>query len=180
MQKNWKILLFSGLLISLTACKQNPPQRPTIYSNDGFLEYSKKFNKELKDAELKEIQQYIRNQREDFLLTNAGFYMTRTPLDNVRLVKDFDTIQFEQQISNLNDSIIYSFEDNGTQTMVLGQSSIIQGLEYGLKRMSVNEKATLLLPSSLAFGLSGDGKKIGADQPLKIEIRLKEIINHEN
>lgn len=181
MLKNWKILLFSAFVMVFTSsCKKNPPQYPTSYGNDGFLDYSKKFNKQLKDLELEKIQEYIRNHKEDFLYTNDVFFMTRTKMDSVRRVQDFDTITFEHQISNLKDSVIYSFDDKKSQTMVLGQSTIIPGLEYGLKRMSSGEEATLLLPSSLCYGVTGDGDKIGADQPLKIQVRLKNIVINEN
>ncbi|MDO5655385.1 MAG: FKBP-type peptidyl-prolyl cis-trans isomerase [Flavobacteriaceae bacterium] len=181
MKKNFKIQLFSliFLTISLSACKKNPPQYPTIYSNDGFLEYSKKFNKQLNSLENEEIQEYIRERSEDYLQTNAGFFMTRTRLDSVRLVKDMDTIKFQYQVKNLQDSMIYDYETIGKQLIVLGQSSIIPGIEYGLKRMSEGEKATLLLPSGLAYGVDGDRKKIGADEPLVIEIKLEDIVNYE-
>ena len=183
MQKNFKILLYSLLILastfSLFSCKKNPPQYPTVYSNDGFLEYSKKFNKQLNDLENKKIQSYIQNHSEDFLQTNAGFFMTRTRLDSVRLVKDMDTIQFHYQVKNFKDSVIYDYGVIGKQLMVLGQSSLIPGIEYGLKRMSEGEQATLLLPSGLAYGVDGDRKNIGADQPLVIDIKLEDIVNHE-
>ncbi|MXV37744.1 hypothetical protein GO491_03475 [Flavobacteriaceae bacterium Ap0902] len=181
MQKNWKILLFSlSLTLGLFSCKKNPPQYPTTYSNDDFMEYSQKFNRELKDLELEKINDYTRNHPEDYLYTNAGFYMTRTRMDSAYRVQDFDTIQFDYELSNLQDDVIYSFDEIGNQTMVLGQSPMIQGLEYGLKRMSEGENAIILIPSSLGYGVSGDGDKIGTDQPLKIELRLNEILNHEN
>lgn len=180
MPRNLKILLFSLLTIFLvSACQKNPPQYPTVYSNDGFLEYSKKFNKDLKDKENEDIQDYIQEQKEDYLSTNAGFYMTRTKLDSVRLVKDLDTIKFEYQVRNLNDSVIYDYNSVGKQHIVLGQSSIIRGIEFGLKRMSEGETATLLIPSSLAYGVDGDRKNITADTPLVIQIKLEDIVNYE-
>ncbi|MGI9527346.1 MAG: FKBP-type peptidyl-prolyl cis-trans isomerase [Weeksellaceae bacterium] len=181
MQKNWKTLWYSLILIGImTACKKNPPQYPTTYKNVGFMDYSKEFNKQLKDLEMEKIEQYIRNHKEDYLYTNAGFYMTRTRMDSLPRVENFDTIRFQYQVSNLMDSIIYTYEEQKINTIVLGQSSIIPGLEYGLKRMSEGEEATILIPSSLGYGVSGDGHKIGADQPLKIEIKLNELKQNEN
>jgi|SRR5690606_19183657 len=181
MQNNLKIRLFSLALISVTllGCKKNPPQYPTVYSNDGFMEYSKKFNKQLKDSEDKDIQLYIQKHSEDFLPTNAGFFMTRTEVENVRNVKDFDTIRFNYQVSDMEDQIIYSYEDIGEQLIVMGQSSMIPGIEYGLKRMSEGEYAKLLVPSSLAYGVDGDREDIGVDVPLVIEIKLEDIVNYE-
>lgn len=181
MKKNFKIQLFSLILLAATfsSCRKNPPQYPTVYSNDGFLEYSKKFNKQLNNLENSQIQEYIQEHSQDFLKTNAGFYMTRTRLDSVRLVKDMDTIKFIYQVKNLEDSLIYDYDDIGEQLIVLGQSSIIPGIEYALKRMSEGDQATLLLPSGLAYGVDGDRKNIGTDQPLVIDIKLEDIVNHE-
>lgn len=182
MQKNWKILLFSLLLCSgaVLSCKKNPPQHPTQYANDGFLEYSKKFNKQLKDEEDKDIQIYIQNHSEDYLQTNAGFFMTRTEMNNARTVRDLDTIRFQYQVSDMDDEIIYSYDEIGEQLLVMGQASMIPGIEYGLKRMSEGEYAKLLLPSVLAYGVDGDRNEIGADKSLVIEIKLEDIVNYEN
>lgn len=181
MKKSFKIQLFSILCLAFLAvsCKKNPPQYPTVYSNDGFLEYSKKFNRELNVSENAQIKDYIQGHSEDYLQTNAGFYMTRTKLDSVRLVKDRDTIRFNYQVRNLKDSIIYEYDEIGEQLIVLGQTSVIPGIEYGLKRMSEGENARLLVPSGLAFGVNGDRKSIGADQPLVIDIELEDILNYE-
>lgn len=183
MLKNLKTQRFNFLLLFFLfaiACKKNPPQYPTVYSNDGFLAYSKKFNKQLKDFENQKIQKYIQQHQEDFLQTNAGFYMTRTRMDDVRKVEDNDSIRYRYQIRNLQDSIIYKFQDIGNKTVVMGKTFMIPGIEYGLKRMSEGEKAILLLPSSLAYGVDGDREKIGTDEPLVVEITLEDIINYEN
>lgn len=59
----------------------------------------------------------------------------------------------------------------------MGKAEMLIGIEYALKRMNAGEKATLLLPSSLAYGANGDGNKIGANEPLVIEIELIENKN---
>lgn len=183
MQKNLKILLFS-LSLSIgflfIGCKQTAqPQEPTSYSNDGFMAYSKEFNKQLKEKENKEIKNYIENHTVDFVQTNAGFFMTKTRLGEARVVKNKDSIVYYYQIKNLKDSLLYSYKDNGRQVIVMGQTNIIQGIEYGLKRMSEGENATILLPSSLAYGVKGDRNKIGTDQPLVVDLKLENIINYE-
>lgn len=183
MLKNLKKLLFNSFLfigLLLIGCKQTAqPQKPTSYLNDGFMTYSKEFNKQLKDKENKEIQAYIQNHTTDFVQTNAGFFMTKTQLGQTRRVKDRDSIVYYYQIKNLNDSLIYSFQDKGKQVIVMGQENIILGIEYGLKRMTEGEKATILLPSSLGYGVKGDEDKIGMDQPLVIDLKLENIINYE-
>lgn len=181
MKRNLEIQRFSifFLLIIILACNNSQPQNPTIYSNDGFLDYSKKFNKELNQLENEQIQDYIQKQKVEFYSTDAGIHMTKTELKAVNTVEEKDTIWFQYGVKNLKDSIIYTKEEIGKKAVVLGQYSMIRGLEFGLKRMIEGEEATLLIPSSLAYGVKGDGNKIGADQPLVINIKLNKLRKNE-
>lgn len=181
MKRNLEIQKFSifFLLMILLACNNSQPQNPTIYSNDGFLDYSKKFNKELNQLENEQIQDYILNQNTEFFSTDAGIYITKTELNSVNTVEEKDTIWFQYGVKNLKDSIIYTKEEIGKKAVVLGQSSMIRGLEFGLKRMTEGERAILLIPSGLAYGVKGDGNKIGADQPLVINIELNKLRKNE-
>lgn len=181
MKRNLEIQRFSilFLLIILLGCNNSQPQNPTIYSNDGFLDYSKEFNKELNQLENEQIQDYILNQKNEFFPTTAGIYITKTELNLENTVEEKDTIWFEYSVKNLKDSIIYTKEDIGKKAVVLGQSSMIRGLESGLKRMTEGEDATILVPSGLAYGVKGDGNKIGADQTLVINIELNKLRKNE-
>lgn len=47
--------------------------------------------------------------------------------------------------------------DTGTFTFVLGQGQAIAGFDQGVTGMKVGGKRTLLIPSSLGYGSSGNG-----------------------
>lgn len=168
-------LLILLVLLGSFACRRNPPQYPTVFSNDGFLEYSKRFNKDLVELENDQFIEYMQTHPGDFIQTSAGFYMTRTELDTLETVQDRDTIAFTYRMDKLNDSVIYNFDEIGRKTIVMGQSNMIPGIEYALKRMTPGEEATVLVPSTLAYGLEGDGASIGPDQPLIIYLKLLKI-----
>ncbi|MDO5510708.1 MAG: FKBP-type peptidyl-prolyl cis-trans isomerase [Weeksellaceae bacterium] len=169
------ILLASLLLLTSMSCRKNPPQYPTVFSNDGFLEYSKKFNKDLVQMENEQFIEYMQTHPGDFIQTTAGFYMTRTAMDSLAVAEDRDTISFTYRIDNIQDSTLYNYETIGRKTIVMGQTNLIPGIEYALKRMQPGEEATVLVPSTLAYGLEGDGAAIGADQPLIVYIKLFKI-----
>ena len=175
MQKNLTIAILSCL--TFLSCSKNPPQYPTTYTGEGFMEYSKKFNKDLKNLENQYFEEYIKNHPEyEFVNTNAGFKMSKTEMTD-KLTQDKDTVSYIYNVKDLQDSIIYDAKTIGKKTEVMGQTNTIIGIEYALKRMKPGEKSILLLPSSLAYGTNGDGKNIGINQPLIIEIELLENKN---
>lgn len=169
-QLNFKFFL----LVLMASCTQKEVQKPTEYSKDNFIEYSKQINKNLKDYENEKIQDYIKKQDLNFIKTNSGFYMTATKL-NGYLPQNGDIVEFSYTVGNLENKIIYSEEEIGIKKIELGKSMIPIGLEYAIKRMSPGEWAKAIFPSGLAYALQGDGNKIKADEVLVFNINLKEI-----
>jgi FKBP-type peptidyl-prolyl cis-trans isomerase FkpA len=59
---------------------------------------------------------------------------------------------------------------------VLGQGQVIKGWDEGIAMLKVGGKATLILPSSIAYGERQAGEIIKPFSPLKFDVELLEII----
>jgi len=59
---------------------------------------------------------------------------------------------------------------------VLGQGKVIKGWDEGIAMMKVGGKATLILPSSIAYGERQAGALIKPYSPLKFDVELLDII----
>lgn len=170
MNRNLILTIFNALV--LFSCSNRTPQYPTSYKEESFMEYSKKLNRDRLVIENQYFEEYINNHpKKEFIATHAGFKMTKTQLTQ-KNAQDKDTVSYIYTVKDLQDSIIYSDKEIGKKTEILGKSPMLLGIEHALKRMSQGESATLLLPSSLAYGVNGDGNKIRSNQPLVIEITL--------
>lgn len=55
---------------------------------------------------------------------------------------------------------------------VLGSSNTIAGLQEGISLMHLGDKATLLIPSGLAFGPNGNGGAVPANSVVRIDVEL--------
>jgi FKBP-type peptidyl-prolyl cis-trans isomerase len=55
------------------------------------------------------------------------------------------------------------------------EQKIIIGLRHGIKLMHKKEKITFLFPSHVAYGYHGDGKRIGANQPIICTVTLNDF-----
>ena len=61
--------------------------------------------------------------------------------------------------------------DSGTFTFALGQKEVVDGFDFGIAKMKVGEKATLIFLSSLGYGSRGQGS-IPANTPLLFDIEV--------
>lgn len=57
----------------------------------------------------------------------------------------------------------------------VGQGGVIKGWDEGLLLLEVGQKATLYIPSSLAYGERGSGRDIGPNEILIFDVELLEI-----
>ncbi|HNW54089.1 MAG TPA: FKBP-type peptidyl-prolyl cis-trans isomerase [Bacteroidales bacterium] len=54
----------------------------------------------------------------------------------------------------------------------LGQGQVIAGWDEGIALMNAGGKATLIIPSKLAYGERGAGNDIPANSPLVFDVEL--------
>ena len=57
----------------------------------------------------------------------------------------------------------------------LGVGQVIPGWDKGIALLNKGSKATLLIPSSLAYGQRGAGADIPADAPLRFDVELVDV-----
>ena len=61
-------------------------------------------------------------------------------------------------------------------SFTLGQGQVIKGWDEGIAMMKAGGKATLLVPSSLAYGATARGEDIPAYSPLVFKVELLEVV----
>lgn len=97
------------------------------------------------------IEAYIAQENLNNVQTQSSGLRTRTltqgngnsPTDGVLVTIDY-SVKF-------TDGPIFA---EGTETVTLGESILIDGLEEGIKNMEYSEKAEFIIPSDLAYGAS--------------------------
>jgi FKBP-type peptidyl-prolyl cis-trans isomerase FkpA len=79
-------------------------------------------------------------------------------------------------ISLLDGTLCYKTEEDEVVEIVVDHSEVETGVQEGLKKMKVGDKAKMIIPSHLAHGLTGDLDKIKPLSPLVVDIHLIEIV----
>ena len=179
---NWKSQMrkYSLILVLLLvyACSEPLPRKPLSHHTQSFMVESVNLNKKINAVEEEAIKYYIaQDSASNYYSSPNGFwYKYLIQSNEVNLVPSIgDEVEFEYEISDLLDNIIYSNEALGLQKYIIDKENIESGIQNGLKLMKVNEEIVFLFPSFSAFGFSGDKEKIGIKQPLIYKVKLNKI-----
>ncbi|MBC7446868.1 MAG: FKBP-type peptidyl-prolyl cis-trans isomerase [Hymenobacteraceae bacterium] len=67
-------------------------------------------------------------------------------------------------------------QPDSTFKYLFGQGQVIPGWDQGVAMLSKGAKATILVPSSLGYGMRGAPPRIPANAPLRFDVELKDIM----
>ncbi|MBL7924640.1 MAG: FKBP-type peptidyl-prolyl cis-trans isomerase [Bacteroidia bacterium] len=132
-------------------------------------------NKDLINEEIEAIQAFTDRRGWQMDTTSTGLRFSireQTSGRPARLMKDV-TISFTASL--LNGTLCYSSDSSGTLTFTLGQSDLPSGLQEGILKMKEGEKALIIVPSYLAYGISGDGICIPGSSSILYEVKLEKV-----
>lgn len=82
-------------------------------------------------------------------------------------IKDGSVLQVKYTGRRMN----YDIFDSGTISVTVGSTSLVQGFTQGLLKLRAGEKANLLFPSALGYGVQGNAK-IPGFSPLYFEVEI--------
>jgi FKBP-type peptidyl-prolyl cis-trans isomerase len=79
------------------------------------------------------------------------------------------------EVSLLNGEVIYSSKESGKKEFLIGRGGVESGLEEGILLLCEGDRAKFIIPSHLAYGLSGDQNKITGKATLVYDVELLEL-----
>jgi len=137
-----------------------------------------KAKKEAAEAQAKEpgmIQQYLKDNKITAKPTASGLYYIEKVKGNGAKAAKGKKVKVHYTGKLFNGKV---FDSSLTRKPVepfeftLGQGQVIAGWDEGIALMSAGGKATLVIPSKLAYGERGAGNDIPAYSPLVFEVEL--------
>ena len=149
------------------------PRPSTTLFQDNIEATKRMFQRE----EYKILEFIKRDSLVTYETSSSGFWYTyHTKIETKEATpKPGDIVEFAYDIRNLNDSILYSKKHLGIKNYKVDKEDFISGIQKGIKLMKIGETITFVLPSYNAFGISGDGSKIGMNQTIKSTVTLLNI-----
>lgn len=152
------ISYLSIVLFLLAACQKQLPQLPANKSNtedavgNGLL----KINEELILREDSILADFVSKSDSDFVKDKLGFWYKMNFTTNSKSLKTDDKCVVDYSVYSLDNELLLSKKEQ----IVIGKNQVVTGAEELLKQMHLGEKATLILPWYLAYGMKGDSENI--------------------
>jgi FKBP-type peptidyl-prolyl cis-trans isomerase len=151
------ILAFITLFLSCNRDQKSSERRAKLSKTE-----MADLNRYLVSKERERIESFIDRKNLTMIESPTGlWYMIRNEGEG-DYFKDFDRILFGYECSLLDGTLCYSSADMGPKEIILGRGELEAGLNQGLKMLKPGGEATFILPPHMAYGFTGDGKKIPA------------------
>lgn len=177
MKINFVIIFLISFYFS--ACEQPIPRKPIVHKSNNSFKQSVLLNKKINEIQIKWIQQYIKNDKNQVYKSNShGFWYTFLKKStSAKKVSKGDKLIYQYNVFKLNDEYIYQSKND---TYWVDKEPIIEGLYYGFKNLHEGDEVKFLFPSNVAFGVIGDHQKIGINEPIIIKVKLNKIKKNES
>lgn len=172
MKRNLFFLVIFALFFS---CKEPKARRPKQHSTTNFYKELIAENKKLNKRERRFLEQLIlRDSNTVYKESQSGFWYTYVKKDTVKSLtpKKGDLVTIEFDVVDIQGNILYP---NQQKEYKVDEQDFIPALQDGIKLMKQEETITFVVPSYRAYGVTGDGNKIGINQPIKSTIKLINI-----
>ena len=166
----WIYIIFNFSFIS---CKNDPKQEGAgdLLKQEDLIA----INKNKVNEEQEQIADYISRYGYKMQVTETGlhYFLEKEGKGNPAKFKSSITLKYK--INFLSGEYCYSSDSSGVMQFVMGQSDEPYGLQEGLAKMNEGGKAIIIVPSYLAYGITGDGNKIGSSQTLVYHVELLKV-----
>ncbi len=171
----WLTMIFSVMVNLLPVSCKSPDKKKSAKPEVGKEELIRNQQSIVKD-ESEDIDNYAERRNLELITTATGlrYKIYHEGSGTRKAVKD-DSVRINYKVSLLDGSVIYSSDSSGVLEFQVGKSEIAGGLQEGVTLMEEGDKAIFIVPSHLAYGLTGDGDQIKQYATLVIDAELLEV-----
>jgi FKBP-type peptidyl-prolyl cis-trans isomerase len=132
---------------------------------------------ELKNNEPDRIEEYLTENNITTQPTESGLYVLITEEGTGDKPEKGQKVKVHYTGTLLNGKKFDSSLDRGQPfEFPIGQGRVIKGWDEGIAMLNVGSKATLIIPSKLAYGERGAGRDIPPYAPLIFEVELIDVV----
>ena len=166
-------LMLTALL--LTGCRDK--QTGQVLTNDKQTGEDKEApyiegNKKILRWEDEEMTLFIKRYGWNMQRTGTGMYYQILNEGHGNTFQEGDEISLKYKTFLLSGEMVYSSDSTGLKTFKVAKSEEIEALHEAALMLRPGAKARLVIPSYMAYGVSGDGNKINGRLPVAMTIEI--------
>ena len=169
-----RYLLFIISLLFFSCDNQNENKNSPLTESQ-LKEHLMNANKIIVKDESKDIENYTTRHKLEMKQTGTGLrYMIYKNGDGAK-AENGKTVTLKYSLWLLNGKLCYSADSIEPLQFVIGKEDIINGLRESTLLMRTGDKAKVIVPAHLGYGLMGDGNKVPARATLVFDLELLKV-----
>jgi gliding motility-associated peptidyl-prolyl isomerase len=169
-------ILFFTIIIFLFGCGNKSAQRPDKdISGTNIKETLIKANKKVALTEDEQINNLIDRYGWKMEKTGTGLRYFIYKNGDGPAARKGQQVKLNYTVRLISGDLIYSSDKTGPKVFTIGSGGVESGLEEAILLMHKGDKAKLIIPSHLAFGLVGDEDKIPPKASLIYDVEILEL-----
>ena len=167
--KNFIFVLL--VAINFATCKSNHTSNKTENSQ-GYDQSMEDVNTILIRKDLDKMLGFARNHDWEIEEDSTGFLYEIYEKGFGQKAETGKLATINYTVRLLDGTLCYTSDSLGARTFMISHGGVETGLEYGILKMRVGDKARFLFPPYLAHGLIGDEDKIPARSIIYYDVEL--------
>ncbi len=149
---------------------------PTPVKKDPVTEPLIQANKKISESEKRDIDLFVKRKGWPMTETGSGVRYSVYREGNGPQVKTGDLVTVLFEITLLNGKVCYTSDESGSEKFVVDHDHVESGLHEAIKYLKVGDKAKIIIPSHMAFGLTGDSDQIPPLSPIVYDLEVLETV----
>jgi FKBP-type peptidyl-prolyl cis-trans isomerase len=166
---------FSFLFIIFCFSCRQPAIEPKKPVNDLEKEALIKANINLVKQDAVRIEAYAKRRNLNAKVTDSGLWYCITKKGNGKKARAGLQANIKYNLSLLDGTFCYTSDSTGNKKFTIGAGNVEAGLEEAILLMAVGDRANIIIPPHLAYGILGDQNCIGPRAILVYDIEIVDI-----
>jgi len=155
------------------ACRNSGQKATSQLEDPGALKESLvRANQHVVGTEDEQIRNLVNRYGWQMKETGTGLRYLIYHKGNGQNAETGDMANIHYEVRLITGDIVYSSQESGIKKFRIGSGGVESGLEEGILLLHQGDKAKMILPSHLAWGLIGDQNKIPPKSTLIYDLEL--------
>lgn len=169
---NNKLWIVLALCALATACREVPVVEVESPTADPLKEQMIGANRLIAQSEESLIDAYVERRGWQMRRLSDGVRVMETDASQPRgaAIGYDDTVAITYSVEALNGSTVYSMQYD---TVTVGRLKPNRGIDAALRTLHRGSQARIILPSEQAYGVVGDGARIGSRMVLVYDLKVE-------
>ncbi len=166
---------FLTLLLLLASCGDSPQTAKSTSNLRMTDEKLINYNREMIKSEDQKIEDFLARYRWEMEITPTGLrYLIYQKGSGAKPRKGL-LARMNYELKLLNGQVAYTSDSLGPKEFIIGYGGVESGLEEAVMLLREGDKAKVVIPAYLAYGLLGDQQKIPPGATLVYDLELIEL-----